>query len=147
LRRIEWKKLGSLKVSVSALAGESQYYGGSLALGFALLSCDNCQSWYKGRRERRQPADHREIERGFVGAGWRVTDDSSEHLLVGNRGKLSILAYESSIGADDPAFELLDRRRVLTYWVRVIPTPRQAAVLLEEHSGLPEEERGSPYKK
>jgi hypothetical protein len=81
-----------------------------------------------------------------VGAGWRVTDDSSEHLLVGNCGKLSILAYESVIGSDDPAFELLDRRRVLTYWVRVIPTPRQAAVLLEEHGGLPGEERGYPPK-
>jgi hypothetical protein len=77
-----------------------------------------------------------------------VTDDSSEHLLVGNCGKLSILAYESFIGTDDPTFELLDRRRLLTYWVRVIPTPRQAAVLLEEHGGLPEEERGSrPHKK
>jgi hypothetical protein len=62
-------------------------------------------------------------------------------------GKLSILAYESVIGTDDPSFELLDRGRsgrVLTYWVRVIPTPRQAAVLLEEHGGLPEEERGHP---
>ncbi len=78
-----------------------------------------------------------------MGAGWRVTDDSSEHLLVGNCGKLTILAYESVIGTDDPAFELLDRRRVLTYWVRVIPTPRQAAVLLEEHGGLPEEQRGN----
>jgi hypothetical protein len=71
-----------------------------------------------------------------------VTDDSSKRLMVGNRGKLSILSYESCIGADDPAFELLDRRRVLTYWVGVIPTPRQVAVLLEEHGGLPEEERG-----
>jgi hypothetical protein len=67
--------------------------------------------------------------------------------MVGNCGKLSILAYdESFMGTDDPAFELLDRRQVTTYWVRVIPTPRQAAVLLEEHGGLPEEERGNPYK-
>jgi hypothetical protein len=88
--------------------------------------------------------DQREIERGFVDAGWRVTDDSSERLTVGNCGKLSILAYKSVIGADDPSFELLDRRLVLTYWVRVIPTPRQAAVLLEDHGGLPEEERGYP---
>ena len=100
-----------------------------------------------GRRNRRQPIDQREIELGFVGAGWRVTDDSSEYLTVGSCGKLSILAYESCIRTDDPAFELLDRRHVLTtYWVRAIPTPRQAAVLLEEHGGRPEEERGSPYK-
>ncbi len=39
-------------------------------------------------------------------------------------------------------FELVDRRRVLSYWVRVIPTPQQAAVLLEEQGGLPKEERG-----
>jgi len=76
-----------------------------------------------------------------------VTDDSSEHLTVGNCGKHSILAYESFMGTDDPAFELLDRRRLVTYWVRVIPTPRQAAVLLEEHGGLPDEERGNPYNK
>jgi hypothetical protein len=75
-----------------------------------------------------------------------VTDNSSEHLLVGNCGKLSILAYESSMGTDDTSFELLNRGRVLTYWVREIPTPRQAAVLLEEHGGLPEEERGNPHR-
>lgn len=95
-------------------------------------------------RERRRPTNQREIERGFVGAGWRVTDDSSEHLTVGNRGKLSMLAYESCMGTDHPAFELLDRRRVLTYWVGMIPTPRQAAALLGERGGLPEEERGNP---
>ena len=76
-----------------------------------------------------------------------MTDDSSDHLTVGNCGKLQILAYESFMGADEPAFELLDRRRLVTYWVRVIPTPRQAAVLLEEHGGLPDEERGNPYNK
>jgi hypothetical protein len=51
------------------------------------------------------------------------------------------------MGTDDPAFELLDRRRVVTHWVGVIPTPRQAAVLLEEHGGLPDEERGNPHNK
>ncbi len=102
------------------------------------------ESLAKGLRgKRRTPTDQRVIERGFVDAGWRVIDDSSRRLMVGNRGKLSILAYESCMGADDPAFELLDRRRMVTYWVRVIPTPRQAAVLLEEHGGLPEEERGN----
>jgi hypothetical protein len=75
-----------------------------------------------------------------------VTDNSSDCLLVGNCGKLSILAYESFMGTDDPAFELLDRGCVMTYWVRVIPTPRQAAVLLEEHGGLTEEERGNPHR-
>ena len=53
-----------------------------------------------------------------------MTDGSSKHLMVGNCGNLSILAYESLMGVDDPAFELLDRRHLLTYWVRVIPKPR-----------------------
>ncbi len=83
---------------------------------------------------------------GFVGAAWRVTDDSSEHLTVGNHRKLSILAYGSCMGTGDTAFELFDRRHVLTYCVRAVPTPRQAAVLLEEHGGRPEEEQGSPHK-
>jgi hypothetical protein len=38
--------------------------------------------------------DQSGIERGFIGAGWRVTDDASGHLIVGNCDKLSILAYE-----------------------------------------------------
>jgi hypothetical protein len=46
-----------------------------------------------GCSKRRQPTDQREL--GFVGAGWRVTDDFSERLTVGNCGELSILAYES----------------------------------------------------
>ena len=67
--------------------------------------------------------------------------------MVGNCGKLSILAYGSCVGTDDPAFELFGRGRVLTYWVRVIPTPRQSLVVLEEHGGLLEEERGNPHNK
>jgi hypothetical protein len=35
---------------------------------------------------------------------------------------------------------------MLSYWVRVIVTPRQAAVLLEERGGPPEEERGNPHQ-
>ena len=71
---------------------------------------------------------------------------SSQYPLVGNAGDLSIVAHEQYAQTDDPAFELVDGRRVAAYWVRVIPTPRQAAVLLEEQGGPPEEERGNPYK-
>jgi hypothetical protein len=43
-------------------------------------------------------------------------------------------------------FELVDGERGTTYWVRVIPTPRVAAVLVKKHGGAPEEKRGNPYK-
>jgi hypothetical protein len=70
----------------------------------------------------------------------------SQYPLVGNAEDLSIVAHEQYSETDDPVFELVDGRRMVAYWVRVIPTPRQAAVLLEERGGLPEEERGNPYK-
>jgi hypothetical protein len=74
-----------------------------------------------------------EIERSFVSAGWEVCVSSSPHLLVGNAGYSSITAYRSLAETEDPVFELVDRRRGTTYWVRVVPTPRLATVLLEEH--------------
>ncbi len=76
-----------------------------------------------------------EMKRKFVDSGWELRT-ISEHLLAGNFGSLSILAYGAHIGSDDPTFELLDRKRETTYRVRVVPTPRVAAVLLEEH-GVP----------
>ena len=77
-----------------------------------------------------------EIQRSFVGAGWEVCESSSPYLLVGNAGDLSILAYRSLAETEDPVFELVDHRRGTTYWVRVVPTPRLASVLLEEHGEL-----------
>lgn len=74
-----------------------------------------------------------EIEQSFVGAGWEVSEYSSPYLLVGNACDVSILAYRSLAEIEDPVFELLDHKRGTTYWVRVVPTPRLAAVLLEEH--------------
>ena len=78
--------------------------------------------------------NRKEIERSLVGAGWEVCESSSPHLLlVGKAGDLSIVAYRSLAETEDPVFELFDRRRGTTYWVRVVPTPRVAVVLLEEH--------------
>jgi hypothetical protein len=78
--------------------------------------------------------NRQEIERSLVDAGWEVCESSSPHLLlIGKAGDLSILAYRALAVTEDPVFELVDRRWGPTYWVRVVPTPRVAAVLLEEH--------------
>jgi hypothetical protein len=87
-----------------------------------------------------------EIEQAIKDAGWELDGGFSEHLLIGNDSTVSILAHRWVWESDDPVFELYDEERDLTYWVRVIPSPRQAAVLLEERGGRPEEERGNPYK-
>ncbi len=85
-----------------------------------------------------------EIIEGFATAGWRMGGGDEEGMLVGYAGDLSILADESQIGAEDPAFELYDGQHGVTYWVRVVPTPSVAQVLLDAHGGPPGEERGNP---
>ena len=80
----------------------------------------------------------KEVERSFIGAGWEVRKSSLPHLLAGNAGEVWILAYRSLAETEDPVFELLDRRRGWTYRVRGVPTPRVAAVLLEEHGEFTE---------
>ncbi len=79
-----------------------------------------------------------EIEQSFVGTGWEVCESSSPYLLVGDAGDLSILAYRSLAATENPVFKLVDHRRDTTYWVRIIPTPRVAAVLLEAHGDVAE---------
>jgi hypothetical protein len=71
----------------------------------------------------------------FENAGWSVAGwAGDEDALVGHSDDgLLILAHESEMGSPDPAFELYDGRLGWRYWVRVVPTPRQAAVLLREH--------------
>jgi hypothetical protein len=86
-----------------------------------------------------------EIERSFVEAGWEVPGHT-RYPVVGNAGDLSIVAHEQyAQRSDDPVFEIVDGRRMLSYWVRVIITPRQANVLLDERGGPPEQERGNPH--
>ena len=93
-----------------------------------------------------------EIERSFMRAGWEVPGPT-RYPLVGNAGELSITAYaQYAVAADDicrsrrRSAAIVDRRRAMSYWVRVIPSPRVAAVLIEKHGGAPEEEWGNPYK-
>ncbi len=91
-----------------------------------------------------------EIRSIFEQTGWEIADDrGDERVLVGDASKLSlsILAYDgAAIGADDPEFMLYDAERDLAYWVRVVPTPTAAAVLLEGHGDRPEEQPGERSK-
>ena len=51
-----------------------------------------------------------------------------------------MLVHHSTWEIDKPAYELYDVWRHVSCWVHEIPTPEQAAVLLEEHAEPPEEE-------
>ncbi len=74
-----------------------------------------------------------EIERRFISAGWTISDDSTRHLLIGRYENLWIVAYDALSTTDEPTFGLIDGQRTWGCWVRTIPSPRIAAVLLEEH--------------
>ena len=76
-----------------------------------------------------------EIEDSFTSAGWYLDGGFLDYLVIGHTDGVSILAGKEAWETDDedPVFELVDRRRGTTYEVRVVPTPRLAAVLLEEH--------------
>ncbi len=81
-----------------------------------------------------------EIEQRFLDAGWDLDGSFEDHLLIGHNGeRISLLAHREHWGADDPLFELLDHEQMTTYWVHEVPTPQQAAGLLQEHGRLPEE--------
>ena len=82
----------------------------------------------------------KELQQGFANAGWDLDGSFEDHLVIGYSGDgISILAHKEAWGTKDPFFELLDHERMLTYWVRVVPSPRLALQLLEEH-GQPREE-------
>jgi hypothetical protein len=51
-----------------------------------------------------------------------------------------VLVHRSTWETDEPAYELYDVGRHVSYWAHEVPTPDQAAVLLEEHGETPEEE-------
>jgi len=86
-----------------------------------------------------------EIEQSFLEAGWELDGGFSGHLLVGEDTNVSILAHKRVWGEKEPVFELCDSERNLVYWVKVIPTPREAKELIEEHGQPVEEERDCSY--
>ena len=83
-----------------------------------------------------------EINREFASAGWELDGGFYKHLIIGCTDSLSILAYRPSWESEeDPQFQLCDHENDLTYWVREIPTPQQAAMLLAQYGeSLNEEE-------
>ena len=84
--------------------------------------------------------DTEAIEQRFARAGWEIDGGFSEYLIIGHNGDvLSILAHREGWETEDPVFELIDHERNLTYEVHEIPTPQQAAQLLQEHGQPPEE--------
>ena len=81
-----------------------------------------------------------EIEQKFLDAGWELDGSFENYLLIGHNGeRISLLAYREHWGSDDPLFELLDHEEMTTYWVNEVPTPQQAARLLQEHGKPPGE--------
>ena len=80
------------------------------------------------------------IDRELADAGWETDGTFSEHLAIGNSGELCVLAPRSPLEPDEPAYELYDVWRNVSYWVHDVPTTDRAAALLEEHGETPEEE-------
>jgi hypothetical protein len=81
------------------------------------------------------------IEQGFENAGWCIDGGFSDYLVIGSDGDdLSILVHEEALETNDvdTVFELIDHERDLIYGVREIPTPQQAANLLQEHGRPPQ---------
>jgi hypothetical protein len=87
-----------------------------------------------------------EIEQAIQDAGWRIDDGFPEYLVIGSDGDRSMLAHREAWGTDHPTFELWDEREDVSYWVREIPTPRQAEELLQEHGAPPKEELSILYQ-
>ena len=80
------------------------------------------------------------IRQSLSRAGWSLDDSFEGYLLIGHDGyRVSLLAHREHWGTDDPTFELLDHEVMTTYWVEKVPTPQQAAQLLEEHGEPPEQ--------
>jgi hypothetical protein len=85
-------------------------------------------------------ADKDKIDRELAEAGWMPDGTFSDHLAIGESGDLCVLVHRSTWDTDEPTYELYNAERHVSYWVHEIPTPEQAAKLLEEHGELPEEE-------
>ena len=105
-----------------------------------LVSCLlRCGSWVC-EGEGQTVVEDKKIDQEFADAGWETDGSFSEHLAIGESRGVSILAHLSTWQTDAPTYELYDVRRNISYWVHEVPTPEQAAELLEEHGEPPDEE-------
>jgi hypothetical protein len=77
--------------------------------------------------------DREAIEQELVDAGWEVDSGFAELLAIGNVEKLSILVPQWAWQDGTPLYELYDVEKNLACWVWAIPSPFQAALLLEEY--------------
>ena len=84
--------------------------------------------------------DREEIEQRFVSAGWSIDGGFAEYLVIGYFGDgMSLLSHPETRGDDDPVFIILDHDRVITHFVYGVPTPLQAAKLLQDHGKVRDE--------
>lgn len=81
-----------------------------------------------------------EIEQRFASADWSIDGSFSDYLIIGYSGaEMSLLSYPETWGDDDPVFVILDHDRPITHTVYGVPTPLQAAKLLQNHGKVPDE--------
>ena len=74
------------------------------------------------------------VEQELERTGWEVDYGFSGYLLIANAGALSLLASWWALhNPVDAEYELYDVQRDIVCPVGAIPTPLQAAMLLEEH--------------
>ena len=63
------------------------------------------------------------IDQELAEAGWETDGSFSEHLAIGNSGDLCVLVHRSTWETDEPAYELYDVGRNVSYWVHEVPRP------------------------
>ena len=85
-------------------------------------------------------ADKEKVDQEPADAGWITDGTFAEHLTIGESDELCILVHRSTWETNEPTYELYDVRQHVSYWVHEVPTPEQAAKLLEEHGEPSEEE-------
>jgi hypothetical protein len=83
--------------------------------------------------------DREEIELRFTSAGWSIDGGFAEYLVIGYCGDEMSLLYHPQTWGDDPVFVILDHDRVITHFVYGVPTPLQAAKMLQDHGKAPDE--------